>query len=91
MSARDSQLNGSAASHASCEPFARLPPATTAASMRSRRAPGPPLTAKIGQSARLVYNVGRLTLDTSISRYASAIGSPSLGSHGAKSLSFAAE
>ena len=48
MSTRDPPLNGSAAIHASCEPLACLPPATTAASMRSRRAPGTPLTAKTG-------------------------------------------
>ena len=37
---------GSAAIHASCGPEACLPPATTAASMRSRRWPGMPLMSK---------------------------------------------
>jgi hypothetical protein len=43
MRTRKPPLNGSAAIHASCGPVACLPPATTAASMRSRRAPGTPL------------------------------------------------
>lgn len=42
----ETAINGSAAIHASCGPLACLPPATTAASMRSRRLPGIPLMAK---------------------------------------------
>src|SRR5260370_35934843 len=97
MSTRNPPLNGSAAIHASCGLRACLPPATTAASTRSRRLPGTPLTAKtvsgIGHIAAIGvdYSVGGLTLDTSMSRYAPAVGSPSLGAHGAKSLAFAAE
>ena len=68
--------------------------ATTAASMRSRRLPGIPLSENTVSGIRDIvvdYSVGSLTLDTSQSRYAPALGSPSLGAHGAKSLSFAAE
>jgi hypothetical protein len=46
MRTRNPPLNGSAAIHASCGPLACLPPATTAASMRSRRLPGRPLMSK---------------------------------------------
>ena len=45
MSTRKPRLNGSAI-QASCGPAACLPPATTAASMRSRRWPGSPLMSK---------------------------------------------
>ena len=37
----------------------------------------------------MAYRAGGRTLDTSISRYAAALGSPSRGAHGAKSLSVA--
>jgi hypothetical protein len=46
MRTRNPPLNGSASIHASCGPVACLPPATTAASTRSRRAPGTPLMSK---------------------------------------------
>ena len=94
MRTRNPPLNGSAAIQASCGPLACLPPATTAASIRSRRLLGIPLSEKIVSGIRDIvvdYSVGGLTLDTSKSRYAPALGSPSLGAHGAKSLSVAAE
>ncbi len=89
-------LNGSTAIHASCGPRMCLPPATTAASMRSRRLPGIPLTAKTVSGTPYCsevgdYGVGGMMLGTSKSRYAWAPASLSLGTHGAKSLSVAAE
>ena len=42
-------------------------------------------------AARVDYDFGGTTLVTSLSRYALALWSPSLGAHGAKSLSVAAE
>jgi hypothetical protein len=42
-------------------------------------------------STRVDYDIGGTTLVTSLSRYAPALWSPSLGAHGAKSLSVAAE
>jgi hypothetical protein len=43
MSTRNPPLKGSAEIHASCAPETCLPPATMAASIRSRRLPGMPL------------------------------------------------
>jgi hypothetical protein len=63
----DSAVNGSAAIHASSVPLAYLPPATTAASMRSRRSPGTPLMSKTVSGIRhdcsehrVVRTIGRI-------------------------------
>ena len=53
MRTRNPPLNGSAAIHASCGALVCLPPATTAASMRSRRWPGTPLMSKTVTGIRL--------------------------------------
>ena len=70
MSTRNPPLNGSAAIHASCGSVACLPPATTAASMRSRRAPGTPLMSKTVTGIRSIVagNGGECDDSTALKR-----------------------